>query len=154
MNPGFDTRNALTMSFDLGLQGYDEARGQQFYRQLTERLQALPGVEHAAVTSYIPLSLNYNSNNIFVEGHPAERGENVPLAMTASVGPDYFKAMGTPLLEGREFTATDQEKSETVAVVIEFFVRRLMPELSWLAEAVGKLFSSRSAGGPFTRIVG
>ncbi|HEY0365260.1 MAG TPA: ABC transporter permease, partial [Pyrinomonadaceae bacterium] len=38
MNPGFDTQNALTMSFDLGLQGYDEARGQQFYRQLMERL--------------------------------------------------------------------------------------------------------------------
>src|SRR5215470_7491705 len=84
MNPGFDTRNALTMSFDLGLQGYDDARGQQFYRQLTQRLQSLPGVEHATVASYIPLTLNYNSNNIFIEGHPAERGENVPLAMTGS----------------------------------------------------------------------
>jgi predicted permease len=154
MNPGFDTRNALTMSFDLGLQGYDDARGQQFYRQLEERLRSLPGVEHAAVMSYIPLSLNFNSNNIFVEGHPPERGENVPLAMTASAGPDYFKTMGTPLLEGREFTNDDQAKSEPVAVVNEFFVRRLMPELSSPAEAVGKRFSFRSAGGPFTRIVG
>lgn len=154
MNPGFDTRNALTMSFDLGLQGYDEARGEQFYRQLTGRLQSLPNVEHAAVTSYIPLTLNYNSNNIFVEGHPPERGENVPVAMTASAGPDYFKTMGTPLLEGREFTNDDQPKSELVAVVNDFFVRRLMPELSSPAEAVGKRFSFRSAGGPFTRIVG
>src|SRR5215216_2501314 len=54
MNPGFDTQNGLTMSFDLGLQGYDDARGQQFYRQLNERLQTLPGVESAAVMSYIP----------------------------------------------------------------------------------------------------
>jgi macrolide transport system ATP-binding/permease protein len=154
MNPGFDTQNALTMSFDLGLQGYDEARGQQFYRQLAERLQSLPNVEHAAVTSYIPLSLNYNSNNIFVEGHPPERGENVPLAMTASAGPDYFKTMGTSLLEGREFTNDDQPKSERVAVINEYFVRRLMPELSSPAEAVGKRFSFRGAGGPFTRIVG
>ena len=52
------------MSFDLGLQGYDEARGQQFYKQLQERLQSLPGVESAAVMSYIPLSINYNSNTI------------------------------------------------------------------------------------------
>jgi predicted permease len=154
MNPGFEIPKALTMSFDLGLQGYDEARGEQFYRQLKERLQALPGVEHAAVTSYIPLSLNYNSNNIFVEGHPPERGENVPVAMTASAGPDYFKTMGTPILEGREFSDADQPKSEPVAVVNEYFVRRLMPELSSPAEAVGKRFSFRSAGGPFTRIVG
>src|SRR5678815_11124 len=66
MNPGFNPQNALTMSFDLGLQGYDEPRGQQFYRQLTERVQSLPGVESAAVSSYIPLSLNYNSRNVFV----------------------------------------------------------------------------------------
>jgi predicted permease len=154
MNPGFETKNALTMSFDLGLQGYDDARGQQFYRQLKERLQSLPGVENAAVSSYIPLSLNYNSNNIFVEGHPPERGENVPVAMTGNVGPDYFKTMGTPILKGREFTDADQPKAEPVAVVNEYFVRRLMPELSSPGEAVGKRFSFRSAGGPFTRIVG
>src|SRR6185503_7494836 len=129
MNPGFDSRNGLTMSFDLGLQGYDDARGQQFYRQLTERLQSLPGVESAAVMSYIPLSLNYNSNTIYVEGRPAERGENAPVAMTGSAGPTYFKTMGTPILQGREFTEADQEKAERVAVVNEYFVRRLMPEV-------------------------
>ena len=154
MNPGFDSRNGLTMSFDLGLQGYDEARGQQFYRQLNERLQTLPGVESAAVMSYIPLSLNYNSNNVFVEGKPAERGENVPLAMTASVGPDYFRTMKTPILQGREFTEQDQEKSEKVAVVNEAFVRRLMPELQTTADAVGRRFSFRGPGGPWVRIVG
>ena len=154
MNPGFDTHNALTMSFDLGLQGYDEARGQQFYRGLSERLQSLPGVESAAITSYIPLSLNFNSRNTFVEGKPSERGENVPLAMTASVGPGYFKTMGTPILQGREFVQQDVEKSEAVAVVNETFVRRLLPELQSSAEAVGKRFSFQGPGGPFMRIVG
>ena len=154
MNPGFDSKNALTMSFDLGLQGYDEARGQQFYRQLNERLQSLPGVESAAVMSYIPLSLNFNSNNIFVEGKPAERGENVPVAMTASAGPAYFKTMGTPILQGREFTDADQAKTEQVAVVNEYFVRRLIPELQTPAEAVGKRFSFQGASGPWVQIVG
>ena len=154
MNPGFDTHNALTMSFDLGLQGYDDARGQQFYRQLNERLQSLPGVESAAVMSYIPLSLNYNSNNVFIEGKPAERGENVPQAMTADAGPGYFKTMGTPILQGREFTEADQDKTEAVAVVNEFFVRRLLPELQTTAEAVGKRFSFSGPGGPWVRIVG
>ena len=154
MNPGFDTQNALTMSFDLGLQGYDEARGQQFYRQLIERVKSLPGVESAAVMSYIPLSINYNSNNIFVEGKLAERGENAPTAMTANAGPAYFKTMGTPIVQGRDFTEQDQEKSEKVAVVNEHFVRRLMPEVQSPAEAVGKRFSFEGASGPWVQIVG
>ena len=154
MNPGFDAQNALTMSFDLGLQGYDEDRGQQFYRQLTERVQSLPGVKSAAVSDYIPLSLNYNSRNIFVEGLPAERGENVPTAMNATAGPRYFETMRTPLVQGREFTDQDTAKTERVAVVNEAFVRRLMPNVSSSAEAIGKRFSFGSAGGPYRRIVG
>jgi predicted permease len=154
MNPGFDPQNALTMSFDLGLQGYDDQRGEQFYHQLTERVQSLPGVKSAAVSSYIPLSLNYNSRNIFIEGQPAERGENVPTAMNASAGPRYFETMHTPLVQGREFNDQDQAKTEQVAIVNETFVRRLMPNVSSPAEAIGKRFAFGSAGGPFMRIVG
>lgn len=154
MSPGFDSQNGLTMSFDLGLQGYDEDHGQQFYKQLTERVKTLPGVKSATVSSYIPLSLNYNSRNIFVEGQPAERGENVPLSMNASAGPGYFQTMGTPLLHGREFTDQDQEKTELVAVVNETFVHKLLPQLSTSAEAVGKRISFGSASGPYMRIVG
>ncbi|HYK20131.1 MAG TPA: ABC transporter permease, partial [Pyrinomonadaceae bacterium] len=154
MNPGFDTQNALTMSFDLRLQGYDEARGQQFYRQLIQRLQSLPGVESAAVSDYIPLTLNYNMNNVFVEGKPAERGENAPQAMTASAGPGYFKTMRTPMMQGREFTEQDQSNSERVAIVNETFVRRLFPELQTSIEAIGKRISFSGPSGPFMRIVG
>ena len=154
MNPGFNPQNALTMSFDLGLQGYDDARGEQFYRQLQERLQSLPGVEAAAVSNYIPLSLNYNSRYAYVEGKPAERGENAPTAMNASAGPDYFKTMGTPIVSGREFTAQDEEKTEKVVIVNETFVRRLMPELQTTADAIGKRISSHGPTGPWRRIVG
>ena len=154
MNPGFDPQNGVTMSFDLGLQGYDEDRGQQFYKQLTERVKSLPGVKSATVSSYIPLSLNYNSRNIFVEGQPAERGENVPLSMNASAGPGYFETMGTPLIHGRGFTDQDQAKTELVAVVNETFVKRLLPHVSSSAEAVGKRISFGAASGPYMRIVG
>jgi predicted permease len=154
MNPGFDPQNGLTMSFDLGLQGYNAERGQQFYRQLSERLQALPGVKSATVSSYLPLTLNFNSRNIFVEGLPAERGENVPLSMNASVGPRYFETMRTPLVQGREFTSQDQEKTEQVAVVNETFVRRLLTNVSSPSEAIGKRVAFGSASGPYMRIVG
>ena len=154
MNPGFDPQNALTMSFDLSLQGYDEPRGQQFYHQIVERVRALPGVKSAAVSSYTPLSLNYNSRGIYVEGAPIERGATMPSSMNASVGPRYFETMATPIVAGREFTEQDVEKSEQVAVVNETFVRRLMPAVSSPAEAVGKRFSFGDAKGPFLRIVG
>ena len=153
MNPGFDPRNAMTVSFDLGLQGYDEARGQQFQHQLIERVQSLPGVKSAAISNYIPLSLNYNSNNVFVEGQPAERGANVPLSMVASISPRYFETMGTPVLEGREFADQDKRETERVAIVNETFVRRLLPFAKTNADAIGKRISFRDKG-PFLRIVG
>jgi predicted permease len=154
MNPGFEPQNALTMSFDLSLQGYDEPRGQQFYHQLAERVRALPGVKSAAVSSYIPLSLNYNSRNIYVEGEPVERGGNAPTAMNAAVGPRYFETMATPIVSGREFTEQDVEKLEQVVIVNEAFVRRLMPAVKSPAEAIGKRISWGEEKGPFMRIVG
>lgn len=154
MNPGFDTNNALTMSFDLGLQGYDKPRGEQFQRQLIERVRALPGVQSAALTDFIPLSLNYNSNQVFVEGQPAERGQNAPQAMVASITPQYFEAMGSPLLAGRGFEEQDKVSSEKVVIINETFVRRLMPFAKSNFEAVGKRVSFKGPEGPFARVVG
>jgi hypothetical protein len=154
MNPGFDSKNALMMSFDLGLQGYDEPRAQQFYRQLVERVQSLPGVQSAAVTSFMPLSLNYNSRTVFVEGQPSERGANAPVAMTSAVGPRYFETMVTPVLHGREFNDQDGAKTEAIAIVNETFVRRILPFAKSSADAVNRRFSFTGTEGPFVRIVG
>jgi predicted permease len=154
MNPGFNPQHALMVSFDLSLQGYDEAQGQQFYRQVTDKVQSLPGVKSAAVSSYVPLSLNYNSSNVYVQGEPAERGANAPTSMNASVGPRYFETMGTSVVHGRDFNERDQQKSEAVAIVNETFVRTLMPAVKSSAEAVGKQVSFEGPGGPFMRIVG
>ncbi len=154
MNPGFDSKNALMMSFDLGLQGYDEARGQQFYKQVAERVGASPGVKSAAIGSTAPLSLNYNSRTIYVEGELAERGANAPVSMNAAAGPGYFATMGTPILEGREFTDQDTDKSEKVAIVNATFVRRMMPAAKTNADAINHRFSFGDSKGPFIRIVG
>jgi putative ABC transport system permease protein len=89
-----------------------------------------------------------------MEGQPAERGANAPLSMNGNVGPRYFETMGTPILEGREFNERDTSKTETVAVVNETFVKRLMPFLNTKAEAVNRRFSFEGAEGPFVRIVG
>ncbi|HEX7175815.1 MAG TPA: ABC transporter permease [Pyrinomonadaceae bacterium] len=153
MSPGFDPEGALTMSVDVGLQGYDEARGRQFYRQLLERLRALPGVESATAADFLPLSLNYNAMPVFIEGQPAERGANVPTAMNSSVATDYLKTMGIPLVRGRDFGERDREDAPRVVVVNEAFARRYFPGADPVAEAIGHRVSS-DAEGPWYEIVG
>ena len=154
MNPGFDPRNALMMSFDVGLQGYDRARGEQFYQQVLDRVNGLPGIKSAAITSYVPLSVNYSSNGVYIEGQPAERGANVPSAMVGSVGANYFQTLNTPIVEGREFTTHDTDKTDKVVVVNQTFVRKFMPFLQNNREAIGRRISWKSAQGPFLQIVG
>jgi predicted permease len=154
MNPGFNTENGLMMSFDVGLHGYDEARGKQFQRQIIERVGALPGVRSTALTDLFPLSINYNSSTVYVQGQPEVRGAEVPTSMVASISPDYFSTMDIPVLAGRVFSQQDNENAARVAIVNESFVRRLMPDINTLEDAIGKQFSYRSFEGPFIRIIG
>ncbi|MGH9837333.1 MAG: ABC transporter permease [Blastocatellia bacterium] len=144
LNPGFNPRNAVEMSFDLSLQGYDEARAKQFKRQLLDRARALPGVEAAGLSNFVPLTMNINQNPIYIEGRPSERGGNAPTAMTASATPGFLQAMGVRLLEGRDFAETDDDTRPRVAVVNETFARRFWPGQN----AIGKRFSHDSDQEP------
>ncbi|HMG36955.1 MAG TPA: ABC transporter permease [Blastocatellia bacterium] len=154
MNPGFEVSNRLMMSMDLYLQGYDEQRGLQFYRQVVERAESIPGVRSAAVTTYIPLSLNYSGRNVYAEGQAVERGGNAPSAMWGAAGPGYFQTLGVPLLAGREFTAQDNKQSTAVCVVNGTFVRQWFPQLGSPDEAIGRRVSFQGPSGPFMQIVG
>jgi predicted permease len=154
MSPGFNPENAITMSVDLGLQGYDKPRGQQFYRQLFERVQSLPGVKSMSMADFIPLSLNYNSYNIYVEGEAPVRGANVPTSMDAFVWLNYFSTMNIPLVAGRDFSESDTEESPKVVIVNETFARRFFPGPNPVESAIGKRVSTKGPEGPFVQIVG
>ncbi|HKQ62297.1 MAG TPA: ABC transporter permease [Candidatus Polarisedimenticolaceae bacterium] len=154
LDPGFDPAGRLMMSVDLGLQGYDAARGQQFYRDAVAGIGALPGVRSAAVTNFVPLSLNYTANEIHAEGRPAARGANVPSAMTGSAGAGYFATMGVGLVAGREFEEHDGTDAEPVAIANLEFVRRIFPEAASPQAALGRRFSFSGADGPWVRLVG
>ncbi len=153
-SPGFEVENGLVASFDLGLQGYDEARGRELQRRLVERVRALPGVRAASLTDLFPLSLNYSSSDVYVEGRPAGRGANAPLAMVASVEREYFDAMSIPVVAGRAFSERDVEGAPRAVVVNEHFARRFFPGAEPAREAVGKRISFRGDGGPWREIVG
>jgi putative ABC transport system permease protein len=149
INPGFTPRNAIMMFFDLGLQGYDASRTKNFKQQLLERVRALPGVQYAGLADYIPFDGLTRGRNIHAEGRPLDRGMDPPSALMGSAGPGFLQAFGVRLLQGRDFTATDNATKKSVAVVNESFARRI-----WMGEsAVGKRFSLWH-GGPLIEVIG
>jgi putative ABC transport system permease protein len=149
MRPGFNPENAVALSFDVGLQGYDEPKGRAFQKQVLERIRALPGVESAALTDNIPLSLNYSNTTIYLEGQPTVSSSELPLAIPTSVSPDYFRTMGIAL-RGRDFTEHEDKLEMRVAIVNETFARRFFPG----QEAIGKRFNFNGPDKPFWEIIG
>ena len=150
LNPGFVAQHAVEVSFDLALQGNDGPRSKELKRNLMERVRALPGVQQAGLSNFVPLTMNINSNNIFIEGAPQERGANIPQSMTSSASPGFIAALGAELLEGRDFTEQDGDTKLRTAVVNETFARRFWPGQS----AVGKRFSFKGAAGPWIEVAG
>jgi len=150
IRPGFVPQNAIEMSFDLTLQGYDEARSKTFKHQLLERVRALPGVEAAGLTDFMPLTMNMSSSGIYLEGVPSERGGNVPTAMTSNAGPGFREAMGVRLLQGRDFNEQDDDTKPRVALVNESFARRFWKD----ASALGKRFKLSASSNSWIEVVG
>jgi putative ABC transport system permease protein len=149
MDPGFNPENALMMSFDLSLQGYQQEAGLQFRKQLLERVESLPGALSASLADRAPLGMNYSSSSILIEGRPQERGANAPQAMNASVGLKYFEAIGTPLLAGRDLNEQDQEGKTRSVVVNETFARKFFPGANPIETAIGKQFRTSSDDQPW-----
>jgi macrolide transport system ATP-binding/permease protein len=150
LNPGLVPEHALEMSFDLSLQGYDAPRSREFKRRLLERVRSLPDVQYAGLSNSVPLSLSMNNNPIYVEGQPEQSGANVPMAMNSWATAGFLSAMGTRLLEGRDFTEQDGESNRPVAIVNETFARRFWPDQS----ALGKRYSHAGSAGPWIEVVG
>src|SRR6201986_4348695 len=154
VSPGFEVEHGLVASFDLGLQNYDEARGQDFERRLVERVRALPGVKAASLTDLMPLSLNYSSSDVHVEGQQLGRGANAPISMVATVEQEYFKAMSIPLVAGRGLNEADKEDSTQVVIINETLARRFFPGEDPARGAIGRRISLQSDSGPWSEIVG
>jgi macrolide transport system ATP-binding/permease protein len=150
IGPGFKTERTITMSVDLGLQGYAAERGQEFYKELIARAEVLPGVRSASLANYLPLALNRNSMSIYIEGQPVPRPSDVPEIQNSSVWPKYLETMGIPLVDGREFTGQDDKKESRVVIVNETFARRYWPGQN----ALGKRISTFKADGPFWEVIG
>ena len=75
---GFNPQNAIEITFDLRLQGYDNSRGEAFQKTLLERVRGLPGVTAAGVADMVPVDLHFSRSAVFIEGRTQERTAKVP----------------------------------------------------------------------------
>ncbi len=127
VNAGFQSAHVLTFHIDVPHERYkDDAKFIRFYQDLTARLQALPGVQLVGATSDIPWT-GYDENASFgIEGRPDNSGAS-PEARFHFVSPDYFRAIGTPVISGRFFAVTDDAKAPPVILVNQALARKYFP---------------------------
>lgn len=126
VDPGFRPEHTLTLSVTLPENAYETSEQMRtFARTAVERIATMPGVVHSAVVNWLPLGGSMLSGSIIVEGIPqSTRGL---WASKPAVTPDYFRAMGIPLLRGRAFSERDTANAPGVAIVTEQLARRLWP---------------------------
>jgi predicted permease len=148
INPGHESRNLLMMSFNLAAEGYDETRGLEFYRQVTDRVQAMPRVKAVGIAS-APLFGGDVLRTVFAEGQDMTDRRNGRLTPLLRVSPEYFASINMPIVRGRGFSERDRAGAPRVAVVNETMARRLWPEEeplgrkfrcfgeSWVIEVIG-----------------
>jgi predicted permease len=147
---GFDPDHVLNFSLDAQQLGFDKARGEQFFRQVDERIRAIPGVTSVAQAFVVPMGVVSTDDPVAVEGRPVEPGEHVPTVRYNDVTPSYFDTLRMPILNGRTFTEADNEKAPQVAIINETMAKQF-----WLTENVmGKRFSIKGSAGPFIEVVG
>ncbi len=130
IDPGFDTQHVLIAQVDPGSLGYSEGKGKIFYKELLERLGALPGVSSASFTAYLPLGTARQTQGIVI-------GEREIGIETTYVGPAFCRTMDIPLLHGRDFTAGDATASPKPAIINEAMARRFWPDRDPIGQRLG-----------------
>jgi len=119
---------------------------------VVERTAALPGVRSAAVASHVPFSEGNPQDEFEVDGNEPEPGQPIPVASERTVSPNYFGAIGTPILSGRDFRPGDDSGAPPVAIVNETLARRYWPTSDPLGKRVH--FGRALRNNPWMTVVG
>ena len=115
---GFRPDHVLTASYSLPQKQYiTQAAVDEFNHELIRRVQQLPGVKFAGLTSFLPASGGNSNSSFIAEGFVAPKGAGMNLATMVTVEGDYMQAIGVPLLSGRFFTPADTADTQLVAIV-------------------------------------
>ena len=142
VNPGVRTANILTMNLSLPEVKYDTPQKRAtFYKDLIERVDALPGVRSAGAVVFLPLRVSILSfriwvNSFTIEGRPPVPQDKQPLADYRPATPGYFNTMGIALRQGRLFDQHDDLDAKRVVLVNEAMVRKHFPHENPLGQRI------------------
>jgi putative ABC transport system permease protein len=126
VNPGFNAERVLTMEVSLPVARYEEGTQMPFYQQLEARIRGIAGVTQVGAINMLPLSSNYDSQGVQIEDHPMPDGQGAA-PQVRSITPEYFRAMGIPLVRGREFNAHDVADGQLVVIISESMAKKYWP---------------------------
>jgi len=146
VDPGFQPSGLLTFRLPLGGTRYAAPeRRIAFFQQVVDRLAALPGVRAVAAANGLPLTGLGAGSTFAVEGQPPPPPEHRPLGLARSINPGYFRAMGIPLVAGREFAASDTGQSPPVMMVSRSLARRFWSDGHPLGGRIALDYPARTA---------
>jgi putative ABC transport system permease protein len=128
VNPGFNADGLLTMRVEVPITKYKEdAQFINFFRQVEERIGALPGVESVGMVNYLPFAGPGAATDFKIVGRPAPPVGEEPSTDVLVVDENYFRTMGITTLRGRTFSAQEATEERRVAVVSESLARKYFP---------------------------
>jgi predicted permease len=150
-NPGFDASHVVSLKFDLPESRYSYGQQVAFYDQVISELNESPGIETSAVA---PLPMNGAYNISFEQpGVPLPPSQRTT-AEFGAVSPGYFHALRIPLVQGRDFTAADNDDAPRVVIVNESFVRHFFDGRNPIGERIKLGLSTTEKETPWREIVG
>jgi len=137
VNPGFQPRDAWTVSLELPEKKYGTGAQQAaFAQQAAEALAAIPGVQSVGASHVVPFTGNDYVLSFTIAGRPPVDPADEPNANYYAITPDYFKAMGIPLLRGRLFNAHDSAGAPRVAIINESLAKKFFPNENPLGQRI------------------
>lgn len=125
-NPGFEQDQVLTASVGLNIAGYSDEEAQVIRHRILDRMGALQGVTVASLTDWVPMSFSRRTADAYPEGYAPRPHESLEVRR-ADVTPRYFETLGMPIVEGRDFTRNDSEKTPRVVIVDQVAANRYWP---------------------------
>ena len=148
---GFHPEGVLTLRTNLPRTAYrDFTSHRLFYQRVLENVRAIPGVESAGYTTFLPLTNRGGTSGIVVEGAPPPPPGRIDDANHRAVSSDYFRAIGTPLVAGRYFNDLDRPDSAPAAIINEAMAKQFWPGQNPL----GRRFRMDEPRQPWATVVG
>ncbi len=143
---GFQPERLLTARISLPRTTYSTPQQRlSFADRLLEETRKQPGMQEAALTSFLPFATGNHMFGVLMNGQKnEERRPGMPMANVRSVSPDYFRVLGIPVLKGRDFSSADHESAPLVTVINEAMAKRYWPNGNPIGQRINETLDEKN----------